>query len=66
MECHKHVKIIAITAGAIGGVALIGTVAAMIWNSKQMKTVRTIKRASKIMYHVGTAMRNLSGEVEGI
>ena len=66
MNCEKHVKAIAITAGAIGGVAILGAIAAMVWNSKQMKTVRAIKRTSKIMYHVGTAMRNLSGEVDGI
>ena len=62
MDCNVNMKAIAITAGAIGGVALLGVIAAAIWNSKQMKTMRAIKRASKVMYHVGTAMRNISCE----
>ena len=54
-----------VALSAIGGVAALGVVAAVVWNSKRMKTARTIKRAEKILYRVGTAMRNVSGIIEG-
>ncbi len=66
MNCHTNTKMIVVTAGAIGGVALIGIVSALVYNSKKMRTLRTIKRASRVMYHVGTAMRNISGEADNI
>ena len=55
-----HKKTICITAGVVGGVALLGVAAAMIWNCKQLRTARAIKRTGKILYTVGTAMRNMS------
>ena len=61
MEMKLNKKAAAITAGALGGAMAIGAVAAWIYNSRQMKATRAIKRASFILYHVGTAMRNLSG-----
>lgn len=66
MNCHVNTKVIMVTAGAISGAALIGIVAALAYNSKKMKALRAVKRASKVMYHVGTAMRNISGEAENI
>ena len=65
MDWNVNTKAIAITAGAIGGVTLMGVIAAMVYNSKQMKAMRAVKRVSKVMYHVGTAMRNVSGEACG-
>lgn len=62
MNCQMNMKTWIIAASAVGTVTLAGIVAACIWNSKQMKAARAIKRASRVMYHVGTAMRNLSGE----
>ena len=62
MNCHMNTKTLAITAGIVGGVTLIGIAAACVYNSRQMKAARAVKRASKVMYHVGTAMRNISGE----
>jgi len=49
-----------ITLGAIGGVTLLGVAAAMVWNSKQLRAMRAVKRTSKILYQVGTAMRNVA------
>ena len=54
-------KTMLITLGAVGGAAALGVTAAAIWNSKQMKTGRAIKRTGKVLYQVGTAMRNVSG-----
>lgn len=64
MNCHMNKKTIAITAGAIGAVMILGGCIALVCNSKKMKTARAVKRASRVMYHVGTAMRNISGETE--
>ena len=56
-------KAVLITLGAVGSVTALG-VAAAVWNSKQMRTARAVKRTGKILYQVGTAMRNVSGIAE--
>lgn len=66
MNCHMNTKTLVIAASAVGGVTLIGIVAAMVYNSKKMKAMRAVKRASRVMYHVGTAMRNISGEADNL
>ena len=58
-------KTVLITLGAVGGVTALGVTAAAIWNSKQMRMARTVKKTGKILYQVGTAMRNVSGVSEG-
>lgn len=57
-------KAILITLAAVGSVTVLGVSAAMIWNNKKMRTARTIKRTGRILYQVGTAMRNVSGVAE--
>lgn len=52
--------------GAAGGVALLGIGAAMLWNCKQLRMARACKRAGRILYSVGTALRNVSGVAEGM
>ena len=54
-------KTMLITLGAVGGAAALGVTAAAIWNSRQMRTGRAIKRTGKVLYQVGPAMRNVSG-----
>ncbi len=54
-------KKMAITLGAVGGMTAVGVVAAAVWNSKQMRTGRALKRTGRVLYQVGTAMRNVSG-----
>ena len=54
-------KTMLITLGAVGGVTAIGVAAAAVWNSKQMRASRAIKRTGHVLYQVGTAMRNVSG-----
>ncbi len=57
----KTKKTMLITLGAVGGAAAIGVTAAALWNSKEMRTARAVKRTGKVLYQVGTAMRNVSG-----
>lgn len=66
MKCHMNKKTIAITAGALGAVMILGGCAVLVYNSKKMKAMRAVKRASRVMYHVGTAMRNISGEADNL
>ena len=55
-----HKKELWITLGAVGGVTILGVAAAMVWNSKQLRAMRAVKRTSRILYQVGTAMRNVA------
>lgn len=64
MNSDKTKKTMLITLGAVGGVTAIGMAAAAVWNSKQMRASRAIKRTGKVLYQVGTAMRNVSGVSE--
>ena len=59
MDIDKKTALLAL--GALGGVTAIGMTAAAVYNSKQMRTARAVKRTGKILYQVGTAMRNVSG-----
>ena len=60
----KNKTAICIALSVIGGVTLLGTAAAVVWNSKQLRTARAIKRTSKILYGVGTAMRTIARPTE--
>ena len=62
MKCSP--KTMAIVLGAIGGIGAIGVAAFLAWNSKQMRTARVLKRASKVLYRVGSAMQSVSGVCE--
>ena len=63
MMSDKTKKTVLIALGAVGGVAAIGVTAAAVWNSREMRTARAVKRTGKVLYQVGTAMRNVSGVV---
>ncbi len=56
----KHKTAICIALGVAGGLTLLGVAAIAVWNSKQLRTARAVKRTGKILYQVGTAMRNVS------
>lgn len=64
MKKGVQCKALWITTGAVLGLTAIGVGAALVWNSRQVRTARTVKRAEKILYQVGTAMRNVSGITE--
>ena len=50
-----------IAAGTLGGVTLMGAAALMVWNSKQMRTARMMRRAGKILYKTGSVLQSVSG-----
>lgn len=54
-------KTLLCSIGALGAVALLGVTAAVIYNSKQMKAARALKRTGRVLYLLGTAMRSVSG-----
>ena len=54
-------KAICLTAGILAGVTLLGVAAATVYNCKQMRAARALKRTGKILYMLGTTMRSVSG-----
>lgn len=48
---------------AVAAVAAVGAGAGLILNSKQMRTKRMFKKASRAMYVAGTMLRTLSCQV---
>ena len=50
-----------IVLGAVGGAALLGAGAFAVWNSKQLRLMRTAKRTEHILYRLGSAMQAVSG-----
>ncbi len=56
---NKKTMITLISVG--GGMAAVVLSGLLIWNSRQCKTARAVKRASTVLYRVGTAMQDLSG-----
>ena len=50
-----------IVAGTLGGVTLMGAAAIMVWNSKQMRTARIMRRAGRILYKTGSVLQSVSG-----
>ncbi len=56
-----NAKTVLITLGITGMVIAAGVGAACVYNTKQMRTARALKRTGKILFVLGTAMRNLSG-----
>jgi len=64
MMSDKTKKTVLIALGAVSGAAAIGVTAAAVWNSREMRTARAVKRTGKMLYQVGTAMRNVSGVME--
>lgn len=63
MKCQMNRKAAAITLGSLGGAAMIGVGIALIWNCRQMRLMRSFKRAGRILYKVGAAMQSVSGVV---
>jgi len=57
-------KTVLLALGALGGMTAIGMTAAAVYNSRQMRMSRAVKRTGKILYQVGTAMRDVSGIAE--
>ena len=49
------------SAGIVLGLAALGAAGYAVWNSKQLRAARAVKRTGKIMHQVGTAICSVSG-----
>lgn len=56
---------ITLSLGIALGVTAVSIAAVSIWNSKEMRNARNIKRAETALWRVGTAMRDVSGIEKG-
>lgn len=57
-------RAIMIALGGIGGVALLGALAAGVWNSRQMRFARAMKRVDCVLYKLGGVLQSASGKRE--
>lgn len=57
-------KVMMVVAGSVAGVALLGGAFYMIWNSKQVKTMRTIHRTNMILRSVGNVLCKIAAADE--
>ena len=53
-----------IAGSSVAGVALLGGIFYMIWNSKQVKTMRTIHRTNMILRRVGNVLCKIAAADE--
>ena len=49
------------SAGIALGLAALGAAGYAVWNSKQLRAARAVKRTGKIMHQVGAALCSVSG-----
>lgn len=45
-----------IVMGTVGGVMALGATAVGVWNSRQMKTMRVMKKTNALIHRVGTTL----------
>ncbi len=57
-------KVIAIVAGSVAGVALLGGAFYMIWNCKQVKAMRAVHRTNMILHRVGNVLCKIAAADE--
>lgn len=60
MNRMKTKRPLMITAGIFGGSALLGAGAYLLWNSKKMRMLRTVRRVEKILSRTGEALQSVS------
>ena len=58
-------KVLMIVLGSTAGVALLGGAFYMVWNSKQVKAMRTIHRTNMILRRVGNVLCKIAAADEG-
>ncbi len=51
-----------IALGIFGGMTALGAAAVTIWNSKQLRTARTMKRTGKMLHRVGAVLAGVCEE----
>lgn len=49
-----------IAMGVVGGLAALGAVAGAVWNSREMRMARAVKRTGKVLYQVGSVLQSAS------
>ena len=57
-------KVIAIVAGSVAGVAVLGGAFYLIWNSKQAKAMRAVHRTNMILRRVGNVLCKIAAADE--
>ena len=53
-----------IAAGVVAGVALAGTGAFLMWNSRQAKMLRAAKRTGKVLRRTGAILQAVADDTE--
>lgn len=59
-------KTMMIVLSSVGGAAALGAIAVSLWNSRQMRTMRAVRRTNAILRRVGNALCKISEATEGI
>ena len=57
-------KMLIIVGSSVAGAALLGGVFYMVWNSKQVRTMRTIHRTNMILRSVGNVLCKIAAADE--
>jgi hypothetical protein len=60
----KTVKTMMVVMGSVGGAAAIGVAAVSLWNSRQMRAMRAVKRTNAMINRIGCAMCHFSEAAE--
>lgn len=50
--------------GLLGGIGAMLGLGLAVWNSKQMRAVRRVRRAGRILYGVGSALHSVSNAMD--
>ena len=64
VQSAAHAKGAWIAAGVMAGIALVGTGAYLMWNSRQAKMLRTAKRTGKILRRTGAILQAVADAAE--
>ncbi len=62
----KNVKVMMITAGAVGGAVAVGALAVSVWNSKRFRTMRAIRRTNAVLHRVGNVLCKIAQATESM
>ena len=60
----KTGKTMMIVLGSMGGAAAIGVAAVSLWNSRQMRMMRAVRRTNAIIHRIGNALCRISEATE--
>ncbi|MBQ7335589.1 MAG: hypothetical protein IJW92_03855 [Clostridia bacterium] len=53
-------KAMIIILGSVGGAAAVGAVALSLWNSKQFRAMRAMRRTNAVLHRVGSMLCKIS------